>query len=127
MVALVEINPLSALETLQQWLKDKGVNYENTVLAQKNNLNIGVLYKSGVLTTNPRFIGSGLNDPRRRKAFVVNMKIGKFDFLLIVMHLTYWMVLLSAVPTVLRIFPMYWSMDIGRERFRRTVLDINNS
>ena len=87
-VALVEINPLSAIETLKQGLQDKGVSYEYTILEQKNDLNIGVLHKTGVTATNPRFIdGSDLGDTRRRKAFVVDMKIGKFDFLLIVVHL----------------------------------------
>lgn len=87
-VALVEINPLSAIETLKQGLQDKGVSYEYTILEQENDLNIGVLYKTGVTATNPRFIdGSDLGDTRRRKAFVVDMKIGKFDFLLIVVHL----------------------------------------
>ena len=31
-VALVEINPLSAIETLKQGLQDKGVSYEYTIL-----------------------------------------------------------------------------------------------
>jgi endonuclease/exonuclease/phosphatase family metal-dependent hydrolase len=87
-VALVEINPLSALETFKQGLQDKGVSYEYTVLEQENDLNIGVLSKTGVVASNPRFIaGSDLGDTRRRKAFVVDMKIGKFDFMLIVVHL----------------------------------------
>jgi len=87
-VALVEVNPLSTLDTLKQGLKDKGVSYEYTVLEQENDLNIGVLHKTAVMATNPRFIdGSDLGDTRRRKAFVVDMKIGKFDFLLIVVHL----------------------------------------
>jgi len=87
-VALVEINPLSAIETFKQGLQDKGVSYEYTILEQENDLNIGVLHKTGVTATNPRFIdGSDLGDTRRRKAFVVDMKIGKFDFLFIVVHL----------------------------------------
>ena len=87
-IALVEINPISAIKTLRKGLKDKGVSYEYTVLEQENNLNIGVLYKTGVTAKNPRFIeGSDLGDSRRRKAFVVDMKIGKFDFLLIIVHL----------------------------------------
>ena len=87
-VALVEINPLSAIETLKQGLQEKGVSYDYTILEQENKLNIGVLYKNGVTATNPRFIdGSDLGDSRRRKAFVVDMKVGKFDFLFIVVHL----------------------------------------
>ncbi|MEN8258082.1 MAG: endonuclease/exonuclease/phosphatase family protein [Thermodesulfobacteriota bacterium] len=87
-VTLVEINPLSAIETLQQGLQGKGVKYDYTILEQENDLNIGVLYKNGVTAANPRFIdGSDLGDSRRRKAFVVDMKVGKFDFLLIAVHL----------------------------------------
>lgn len=87
-VALVEINPLSVLDTLVEGLEDKSVSYEYTVLEQDNDLNIGVLYKKGVIASNPRFIdGSDLGDSRRRKAFVVDMSIGKFDFQLIVVHL----------------------------------------
>ncbi len=87
-VALVEINPLSALDTFKNGLKAKGVDYDYTVLEQEHGLNIGVLYKKGVTATNPRFIdGSDLDDPKRRKAFVVDMKVGKFDFILIVVHL----------------------------------------
>ena len=87
-VALVEINPLSALETIKNGLHEKGIDYDYTYLEQEHDLNLGVLYKSGVTATNPRFIdGSDLNDPRRRKALVVDMKIGKFDFVLIIVHL----------------------------------------
>jgi len=87
-VALVEINPLSAIEDLQQGLQAKGVNYDFAILEQQRGLNIGVLFKQGVSATNPRFIeGSDLNDVNRRKAFVIDIKIAKFDFLLIVVHL----------------------------------------
>lgn len=87
-VALVEINPLSALETLRQGLEDKGVLYETRILPQASDLHIGVLFKRGVTAENARFIdGSDLGDTDRRKAFVVDMKIGRFDFLLIVVHL----------------------------------------
>jgi len=87
-VALVEINPLSTLETIKNGLHEKGVEYDYTYLEQENDLNLGVLYKSGITATNPRFIdGSDLGDPRRRKALVIDMKIGKFDFVLIIVHL----------------------------------------
>ena len=87
-VTLVEINPLSALETLRQGLEDKGVMYETSILPQANDLHIGVLFKRGVTAQNPRFIdGSDLGDDAKRKAFVVDMKIGRFDFVLIAVHL----------------------------------------
>lgn len=87
-VALVEINPLSVLETLIQGLAGKGVAYNASIEPQASNLHIGVLFKEGVTAKNPRLIdGSDLGDTKRRKVFVVDMKIGKFDFLLIVVHL----------------------------------------
>ncbi len=68
-VTLVEINPLSALETLRQGLEDKGVIYETSIIPQANNLHIGVLFKSGVTAKNPRLIdGSDLGDTVRRKS-----------------------------------------------------------
>lgn len=87
-VALVEINPLSALDTLKQGLADKGVVYESSIMPQTSDLHIGVLYKSGVTAKNAHLLeGSDLGDPRKRKALVVEMQIGRFDFLLIVVHL----------------------------------------
>lgn len=87
-IALVEINPVSALDTLKQGLATKGVIYESCVLPQHSDLHLGVLYKQGISAQNPRLLeGSDLNDPRRRKALLVDMQVGKFDFLMIVVHL----------------------------------------
>ena len=87
-VALVEINPLTALDTIRAGLADKGVSYNATVVPQASDLHIGVLHKEGISATNPYLLeGSDLGDPARRKAFVVEMKVGKFDFLLIGVHL----------------------------------------
>lgn len=87
-VALVEINPLSVPETLRQGLSEMGVTYSASVLPQANDLHIGVLFKEGVTAENPRLLdGSDLGDTGRRKAFLVDMKVGNFDFLLIVVHL----------------------------------------
>ena len=87
-VALVEINPITTLDTITAGLSEKGLNYNYSILPQQDKLHIGVLYKEGVIASNPRFIeGSDLGDPGKRKAFVLDMKIGKFDFTLIVIHL----------------------------------------
>jgi endonuclease/exonuclease/phosphatase family metal-dependent hydrolase len=87
-VALVEVNPIEALETLQAGLERKGVKYNRHVLPQESDLHIGVLSKEGVTVNNPRLLdGSDLNDPRRRKAFLVDVEIGHFDFLMIIVHL----------------------------------------
>ena len=87
-VALVEINPNTVIDKLKDGLGAKGVAYDTVLLPQDNKLNVGVLFKEGVTAQNPRFIpDSDLNDVRRRKALVVDMKIGRFDFTLIVVHL----------------------------------------
>ena len=87
-VALVEINPLSALDTLCRGLRTKGVKYDKCCLEQNGDLNIGVLFKEGITATNPQLLpGSDLNDPHRRRAFIVDMTVGQFDFKLIVVHL----------------------------------------
>ncbi len=87
-VALVEVNPISALETLRQGLAARGVEYQATILPQNSSLHIGVLHKRGVTAQNARLLdGSDLGDDSRRRAFVVDMQVGRFDFKLIVVHL----------------------------------------
>ena len=87
-VTLVEVKPFEHMQDLIDGLADKGCEYESTMLRQNSNLNIGVLYKKGVEATNPRFIDdSDLGDPGNRKALVVEMKVGKFDFILVGLHL----------------------------------------
>jgi endonuclease/exonuclease/phosphatase family metal-dependent hydrolase len=87
-IALVEVNPLTALDTFKQGLHDLGVDYNSVHLEQPRNLNLAVLYKQGVVAGDPEPIeGSNAGDVNARKAMVVNMKVGKFDFDLIVVHL----------------------------------------
>ena len=87
-VTLVEVKPFDHMQALIDGLAAKGCAYESMMLPQASNLNIGVLFKRGVKATNPRFIDdSDLGDAKRRKALVVDMKIGKFDFILIAVHL----------------------------------------
>lgn len=87
-VALVEINPIESIDKIKSGLGDHGVVYHSQLLEQADKLHIGVLYKDGVIATNPRFIeGSDLGDSSKRKAFVLDLKIGKFDFTIIVVHL----------------------------------------
>ena len=87
-VTLVEVNPPESLAKLVQGLNDKGLCYESKILEQSNDLHIGVIYKQGVTAENETLLdGSDLGDPGKRKAFVVDMKVGKFDFKLIAVHL----------------------------------------
>jgi len=87
-VCLVEVKPFAHMQALIEGLAAKGCEYESVMLQQESDLNIGVLFKKGVEATNPRFIeNSDLGDSGRRKALVVDMKIGRFDFILIGVHL----------------------------------------
>lgn len=87
-VTLVEVKPISYLQRLIDGLAAKGCYYRGIILQQSGNLNIGVIIKAGVEAEAPQFIvGSDLGNPSRRKAFSVEMKVGKFDFLLIAVHL----------------------------------------
>ena len=88
-VALVEINPPGALDTLKQGLAQNGLMYDSVLPPdQTSDLKIGVLYKEGVTAQNEFLLHkSDLGEPSKRKALVVDMTIGKFDFKLIVVHL----------------------------------------
>lgn len=87
-VALVEINPIQALDKIKAGLAKNGITYHSSVIEQTGKLHLGILYKDGVEATNPRLIeGSDLGDPNKRKAFAVDIKIGRFDLTIIVVHL----------------------------------------
>lgn len=87
-VALVEINPLDALDKIKSGLSENGLSYRSSLIEQSGKLHIGVLHKEGVEVSNPRLVaGSDLGDPNKRKAFALDIGIGKFDFTLIVVHL----------------------------------------
>lgn len=85
---LIEVKPFAHMRKLIDGLAAKGCMYHSVMLPQASDLNIGVLFKEGVQAGVPEFIpGTDLGDPKRRKALSVNMKVGKFDFLLIGVHL----------------------------------------
>ncbi|MEM8772356.1 MAG: GMP synthase [Pseudomonadota bacterium] len=87
-VVLVEVKPFAHMQKLIDGLAAKNCCYESAMLQQTSDLNIGVLFKHGVEAGAPEFIdGSDLGDNGRRKAFALDMKIGKFDFHLIAVHL----------------------------------------
>jgi exonuclease III len=87
-VTLVEVKPFAHMQRLTDGLAHKGCVYNSVMLPQPGDLNIGVLFKEGIEAGEPRFIeGSDLGDPEKRKALAVKMKVGKFDFLLIGVHL----------------------------------------
>jgi endonuclease/exonuclease/phosphatase family metal-dependent hydrolase len=87
-VALVEINPIEVIDKIKAGLSKNGLTYHSALKEQSGKLHIGVLYKDGVVASNPQLIeGSDLGDPNKRKAFVLDLKIGKFDFSIVVVHL----------------------------------------
>ena len=87
-ITLVEVKPFEHMQALMDGLAEMGCPYRSVMLPQSSNLNIGVLFKCGVEANNPRFIdNSDLGDPSKRRALVVDMKVGKFDFILIAVHL----------------------------------------
>ena len=87
-VTLIEVKPFSHMQKLIDGLAEKGCIYHSVMLPQASDLNIGILYKHGVDVGNSEFIsGSDLGDSNKRRAIRVNMKVGKFDFLLIGIHL----------------------------------------
>ncbi|MEO1574710.1 MAG: endonuclease/exonuclease/phosphatase family protein [Pseudomonadota bacterium] len=87
-VALIEVKPFSHMQALVDGLADMGAVYHSIMPAQNSDLNIGVLFKDGVEASNARFIeNSDLGNPENRRALVVDMKVGKFDFVLVAVHL----------------------------------------
>jgi endonuclease/exonuclease/phosphatase family metal-dependent hydrolase len=87
-LALVEVNPDSILDKIITELKKIGICYKKVILDQTASQNIAVLYKCDVQVTNPRLIeDSDNNNSSLRKAFVADVKIGDFDFIIISLHL----------------------------------------
>ena len=94
LITLVEIKNLDHLVKLKAHLEESGVRYDFHMLEQnspgdgRNPMNIGVLYKRGVEVTEAFLMeGSDLGNPNYRRAYVCNVKIHKFDFKLIGVHL----------------------------------------
>ncbi|MEM6563248.1 MAG: GMP synthase [Pseudomonadota bacterium] len=88
-VTLVEVSPLSHMNTLVSKLAGFGVDYEHTVVPQpQGNIHIGFLHKPGIEVTNPRFVpGSEGEYARGRQALAVDIKVGKLTATVIGVHL----------------------------------------
>ena len=88
-VTLVEVSPVSYIETLVGKLAEYGVEYDYTILPQQSgNIHIGFLHKPGIEVTNPRFIpGSEGAYQGGRQAFAVDVKVGKLKAIVIGVHL----------------------------------------
>ena len=87
-ITLVEVKPIAYIDRLIEGLKQKGCDYEKRILPQPGDLNIGVIFKRGIEAGEPKFIEGSQGDyPDGRKAFSIDMKVGKFNFHLIAVHL----------------------------------------
>ena len=87
-LALAEVNPDSIAVKIATELKNLGICYKSAILDQTARQNIAVLYKCDVELSNPRLIeDSDNNNSGLRKAFVADVKVGNFDFILIALHL----------------------------------------
>ena len=88
-ITLVEVNPDSAMADLKTILADDfDLCYNFEILPQDANQNIAVMVKCGITIENPRFIdGSDLGVASARKALVVDVTVGEFDFTIIAVHL----------------------------------------
>lgn len=87
-VVLVEVRPFGHLQSLIDGLAARGVGYRGEMLPQASDLNIGVLVKAGVEVTNMAYVeGSDLGDPEYRRAIACDVRVGRFDFHLVAVHL----------------------------------------
>ncbi|WP_299679781.1 GMP synthase [uncultured Roseobacter sp.] len=88
-VTLIEVSPVTYIETLVEKLRSFGVDYNHTILPQKHgNIHIGFLHKPGIEVTNPRFIeGSEGDYGKGRQAFAVDIAIAKLKAIVIGVHL----------------------------------------
>ena len=87
-VILVECKPFDRIQAYAKGLANKGVTYHWSIKQQQSNLNIGILYKDGVIVSPPKFIPrSDLRDKTYRKAIYAQVTIGKLDFTLVGVHL----------------------------------------
>ena len=88
LVTLVEVNPVSYLQELADALSAKGVHYNTTILPQEGSLNIGFLHKTGVEVSNARFVPGSKGDyDNGRQAIAIDVKIGRFQAVVIGVHL----------------------------------------
>jgi len=86
-VALVEINP-DAVDTLINELADTGVCYAEKTVNQTGRQEISVIHKCDVSVENPRLVAdSDDGNSYLPRALAVDVRVGEFDFLLIVLHL----------------------------------------
>ena len=94
LITLVEIKDRDHVETMIDDLSGWGVEYDYDLVEQNNPdegrspMHIGVLFKRGVEVSNSRLMdGSDLGNKNFRRAYICDVKIHRFDFKLIGVHL----------------------------------------
>lgn len=89
-VTLVEVNPISHIDTLLRKLRDDfGVDYTATIRPQPNsNLHIGFLHKPAMQVGNARFIAGSEGDyAGGRQAIAVDVRMERFKAIVVGVHL----------------------------------------
>lgn len=91
-LTLVEVPTEQHLFDLEEMLARKGLEYDHVFVDQEASvdhpLNIAFMFKKGITVENPTLLeGSNGGDPHRRKALTADVKIGRFDFHIIAVHL----------------------------------------
>ena len=87
-IALSEVNPDSVADQIVTALGALGADYQRTILDQTARQNLALLHKTGVTVSNATLIpGSDDDNPDLRKALAANVRIGRFDFIVIAVHL----------------------------------------
>lgn len=87
-VALSEVNPDGAVDKLILELSRLGAGYQGQLLDQTANLNVAILHKAGVFVGNVSLVdGSDDGNSDLRKALTADVRVGQFDFKILVLHL----------------------------------------
>lgn len=87
-IALSEVNPDAVVDKLILELSKRGACYQAKLLDQTANLNLAILYKTGVSVSNVQLVEeSDDNNASLRKALTADVQVGEFDFKLIALHL----------------------------------------
>ena len=87
-LGVCEVRPHSIIDKVVEELGKLGAKYKHFTPPQDSNLKIGLLFKEGVKVENVKLIdNSNLGNPSHRKALSAKVTVGKFDFVMVVVHL----------------------------------------
>jgi endonuclease/exonuclease/phosphatase family metal-dependent hydrolase len=87
-LALVEVRPPEIVAEIVAELARLGAEYRYALPPQLSELQLALLYKPGVEVAGVRCLDEiNLQDPELRKALVADVRIGRFDFHLVAVHL----------------------------------------